>query len=550
MLATIAAKAHLEMGSLNGRFEMSEWTNGWRDRVWSHLDQNWDVLVIGGGITGAGILRQCRHAGLRAVLVEADDFASGTSSRSSKLVHGGLRYLKNLQIKVTLESVTEREYLLKQGRGLVNRLNFLYPRLKTDRMPGWVLLSGLIIYDLMARQWAHRSYDAEDVQRICPQLTAAGLLGGYRFYDAGTDDARLVVRLLREAAASGAAALNYARAESLLRSHAGQVCGAVVSDTSGEASRQAEIRARVVINATGVWGDRLRGELGQAPRLRPLRGSHVMIPFHRLPLTHAVMFLHPRDGRPVFAIPWEGAVVYGTTDVDHGPNLATDPAISASEKEYLLAGIQQIFPGQELTAADMMSAFAGLRPVVNTGKSDPSKESREHAIWDENGFVTVAGGKLTTFRVMARDAIKAAAKYLGPVSFDPRIPVLDPIPPDADARFGDSSLTAEQRLRLLARYGAQAVPTLCECSRDLEPIPGTACHWAELRRAARAEGVVHLDDLLLRRVRLGLLLPNGGQEQMPRIRALVQTELRWSDDRWQTEAGAYAKLWRESYCFE
>ncbi len=528
---------------------MTEWTQGWRDRVWSQLDQKWDVLVIGGGITGAGILRQCAHAGLRALLVEADDFAAGTSSRSSKLVHGGLRYLKSAQIKVTLESVTERENLLKQGRGLVNKLNFLYPRLATDHMPGWVFLAGLTVYDLMARQWAHRSYDADDVRALCPILTVPGLLGGYRFYDAATDDARLVLRVIRESVEGGAVALNYARVESLLRTKAGQVCGVVVSDTSGLVARQAEIQARVVISATGVWGDRLRGELGQSPRLRPLRGSHVLIPFDRLPLTRAVMFLHPKDGRPVFAIPWEGAVVYGTTDVDHGPNLTTDPAISSSEKEYLLSGIQQIFPGQELTAADIISAFAGLRPVVNTGKADPSKESREHAIWDENGLLTVSGGKLTTFRVMARDALKAAAKHIGRIAFDRKLPVLDPIPADGEALFGDSSLTPATRLRLLARYGASAVPVLAASAEDLQPIDGTDYIWAELRQAARAEGVVHLDDLLLRRVRLGLLSPHGGRDQMARIRGLVQSELGWDDARWEGEVDSYAKLWRESYCF-
>jgi glycerol-3-phosphate dehydrogenase len=202
-----------------------------------------------------------------------------------------------------------------------------------------------------------------------------------------------------------------------------------------------------------------------------------------------------------------------------------------------------------LTAADMMSAFAGLRPVVNTGKADPSKESREHAIWDESGLLTVSGGKLTTFRIMARDALKAAGKHLGHIAFDRKSPVLDPIPADADAQFGESSLSPAMRLRLLARYGAQAVPSLSASAAEAEPIVGTEYVWAELRQAARAEGVVHLDDLLLRRVRLGLLLPNGGQDQMSRIRVLVQAELGWDDARWQAEVESYATLWRESYCF-
>jgi len=526
-----------------------EWSKGWRDGVWAQLDREWDVLVIGGGITGAGILRQCVHAGLKVLLVEADDFASGTSSRTSKLVHGGLRYLKNAQIKVTLESVQEREYLLKQGRGLINRLGFLYACLPGDSMPGWVFGAGLTIYDIMARQWSHRSYDAEDLRELCPPLTIEGLRGGYRYFDANTDDARLVLRLLRESVAGGGLALNYARVETLTRTRDGQVCGAVLRDTSGGAERQAEVCARVVINATGAWADALRGQVGERPRLRPIRGSHLVISSTRLPLTRAVTFLHPSGGLPVFAVPWEGAVVFGTTDCDHGPDLVTDPTISGAEQEYLLSGLQHVFPALELTPADVVATYSGLRPVINTGKADPSKESREHAIWEENGLLTVSGGKLTTFRVMAREALKAVRRHLGKLPFDPETPVLDPLPPEADSLFGAARLTAAQRLRLLGRYGPAAASLFASAAADLEPIGGTQYLWAELRQAARSEGVVHLDDLLLRRVRLGLLVPNGGLDQIERIRTLVQPELGWDDDRWQAEVDSYRDLWCKSYRF-
>ena len=526
-----------------------EWTKGWRDRAWSQLGQEWDVLIIGGGITGAGILRQCVHAGLRALLVEADDFASGTSSRSSKLVHGGLRYLKNAQIRVTLESVQEREYLLKQGRGLVNRLGFLYACLPGDRMPGWVFGLGLTIYDIMARQWSHRSYDADDMRELCPPLTIPGLRGGYRYFDANTDDARLVLRLLRESVAGGGLALNYACVDSLICTRNGRVCGAVVYDTSGDSVRDQEVRARVVINATGAWADGLRGQVGEKPRLRPIRGSHLVFSCERLPLTRAVTFLHPSGGLPVFAVPWEGAVVFGTTDCDHGPDLLTDPAISGGEEEYLLSGLQHVFPSLDLTPSDVVATYSGLRPVIDTGKADPSRESREHAIWDENGLLTVSGGKLTTFRIMARDALKAVRRRLGTVPFDPDTPVLDALPPEADALFGPAKLNAAQRLRLLGRYGPAAAPLFSSAAEHLESICGTQYLWAELRQAARAEGVVHLDDLLLRRVRLGLLVPNGGLDQIVRIRSLVQPELGWDDARWQAEVEAYAQLWRASYRF-
>jgi glycerol-3-phosphate dehydrogenase len=526
-----------------------EWTRDWRDQVWSVLDQPWDLIVIGGGITGAGILRQAARANLRALLVEADDFASGTSSRSSKLVHGGLRYLKNAQVKITLESVREREYLLKQGRGLINRLGFLYACLEGDKMPGWVFGAGLAVYDLMAKQWSHRSYDSYDMRELCLPLTTPALRGGYRYFDAITDDARLVLRLLREAVADGAAlALNYARVDGLLRSQNGLVHGIVLCDTSGEKERQAEITAKVVINATGAWADTLRGEIQKKPRLRPLRGSHLVLPFQRLPLTRSISFLHPGDGRPVFALPWEGAVIFGTTDVDHGPDLQTDPPIGLAEAEYLLSGLQFVFPEQDLTCEDIICTYSGLRPVVDTGKANPSRESREHAIWDEDGLLTVSGGKLTTFRVMARDALKSVRRRLGHVPFDPDMPVLDPFPPETETSFAGSSLTPAQQLRLLARYGSQSARIFL-ADPNFESIPNTAYFWSELRQAARAEGVVHLDDLLLRRVRLGLLAPNGGLDLLPRIRGVVQPELGWEDDRWEREAGEYFKLWNSAYRF-
>lgn len=524
-----------------------EWTKGWRETAWNNLNQEWDILIIGGGITGAGILRQCARADLKTALFEAGDFASGTSSRSSKLVHGGMRYLKNAQVRVTMESVTEREYLLKQGRGLINRLGFLYPRLKGDHMPGWMFEAGLTIYDLMAHQWNHRSYDAEDMRELCPLLTTPALRGGYRFFDAQTDDARLVLRLIRESVAGGALAMNYARVDELLKTRDGKVCGVLVGDTSGTSEKKAEVHARVVINAAGAWSDGLRGKLGLAPRLRPLRGSHLVFQCSRLPLTRAVTFQHPRDGRPVFVLPWEGAVILGTTDVDQGQDLPSDPCISSLEAEYLLESLKFVFPGLELTPADVTATFSGIRPVVNTGKANPSKESREHVLWDENGLLTVSGGKLTTFRIMARDALKAIRCSLGNIPFDRDAPVLDPLPVEAEQTLVDSHLPAPQCLRLLGRYGSTGAHLICAGNVDLDPIPGSPYLWAELGQAARAEAVVHLDDLLLRRVRLGLILPGGGLEHLARIRRIVQPELGWDDRRWQSEKAAYVEVWKKAY---
>ncbi len=524
------------------------WKPGWRDQVWQDLQKPWDVVVVGGGITGVGVLREAARLGCRALLVEARDFAAGTSSRSSKLVHGGLRYLKNAQVKVTLESVHEREQLLRDGRGLINRLGFLYAIQKGDALPGWVFGAGLVIYDLLAGQWAHRKYDALDMRELCPPLSAPGLVGGYRYFDAQTDDARLVMRVLHAALGEGAFALNYTRAVGLLRSAAGQACGIQVADMTPEGGgRTAEIQARLVVNAAGPWSDALRSELGKPPRLRALRGSHLVLPAGRLPLTRAVSYLHPRDGRPVFVIPWEGVTLVGTTDVDQGNQLPIDPRPSQDELAYLLQMVTHLFPAQEIGPADIQAVFSGIRAVVNTGKANPSKESREHVIWNEDGLLTVSGGKLTTYRLMARAALNEARRLL------PALPA-----PHSSGRFlhGDvqaaqaalAALNPATALRLAGRYGEAALD-LFQAARppDLEYVPGTNCLWAELRWAARAEAVVHLDDLLLRRVRLGLLLPGGGLAELEQVRQVVQPELGWDDVRWAAEAGAYTRLWQQTY---
>jgi glycerol-3-phosphate dehydrogenase len=524
------------------------WKKGWRESAWSKLDQAFDLIIIGGGITGAGILRQATLAGQRALLVDKADFASGTSSRSSKLVHGGLRYLKTAQLKLTIESVREREYLLKQGRGLINQLGFLYAGLKGDKMPSWVFGLGLSAYDIMARQWLHRAYDDLDMRELCPPLTTPDLTGGYRYFDAQTDDARLVLRLLRESVEDGALALNYARVDEFLRTKDGKVRGVVLKDASGQSSRMTEVQSKVVINATGVWVDHMRHIIKRTRRMRPLRGSHLILPFERLPITRAVSFLHPKDGRPVFALPWEGVTLFGTTDVDHNSRLVTDPVISEGEFEYLLGALQRVFPSQELVAEDVITTFSGLRPVIDTGKVNPSKESREHAIWDEDGLITISGGKLTTFRLMARDALKVARKHLGEIQFDPKAPVLKELPEDAITLLTTDSFKPAQRLRLLARYGPDSTEILLSApSSEREKISMTPYLWAELRQAACCEGVVHLRDLLLRRVRLGLLLPDGGVNLLARIRLIVQDELGWDNARWNKEANDYVKVWRSSY---
>lgn len=520
------------------------WERGWRDAVWSQLAQEWDILIIGGGITGAGILREAARAGWSALLVEQRDFAWGTSSRSSKLVHGGLRYLASGQVRMTWASVREREQLLDSAPGLVEPLGFLMVAARGSKPGSFTYSAGLSLYDLMAGQWTHRYYQAEDFQLLAPHIRRDGLEGGFRYIDAQTDDARLVLRLLREAAADGGHALNYARADSLIL-EAGQVRGARITDTC-QGGRAAELRARVVINATGAWADGLRQQVDAPARIRPLRGSHLIVPAWRLPVAQAVAFSHPFDGRPVFALPWEDITLVGTTDLDHNQPLHTEPRISPDEVAYLMAAIAHQFPACSVTLDDVIATFAGVRPVIGTGKDDPSRESREHVLWQENGLLTVTGGKLTTFRATALQVLREARERIPDAELpEENTPAFSAVELSA---LPATDLSAAMRRRLLGRYGADAAALAAAAQPgELTAIPGTHTLWAELRWAARAEGVCHLDDLLLRRVRLGLVQPQGGAALLERVRAICQPELGWDDARWKTEEAAYRALWREHY---
>ena len=507
------------------------------------LAREWDILIVGGGITGAGILLEAARRGLKALLVEQRDFAWGTSSRSSKLVHGGLRYLKQGQFAMTRESVHERQALLMDAAGLVEPQGFAFGDY-AGRKPGRrQFMLGLAIYDVMAGRRARRYVDAADFSMLAPHVRREGLRGGMLYQDAKTDDARLVLRVLQEARRHGGVAVNYLGVDALLR-EAGTVVGASLHDALDGTA--AAVRARLVISATGAWADALRGQVGQAPKLRPLRGSHLLLPAWRLPLAQAVSLMHPRDGRPVFAYPWEGVTLVGTTDVDHAGGLDSEAAITRAELEYLLAALQWQFPALGLGEQDVLATFSGVRPVIDSGQLDPSKEAREHALWLENGLLTVAGGKLTTFRVIALDALRRAAPLLPGWQADVRpLPIFDATAPLAGKA---ALLDGEQRERLLGRHGA-AAQALCDAALDgeLTPIPGTQTLWAQLRWGARTEDVRHLDDLLLRRTRLGLQLAGGALAIMPRLRAICQAELGWDGARWDEELQRYLALWRRHY---
>lgn len=508
----------------------------------------WNIIVIGGGITGAGILLEASRRGLRVLLVEQRDFAWGTSSRSSKLVHGGLRYLKEGKLGLTRDSVRERQNLMAEATGLVDPQSFAFADYK-GRKPGrWVFQLGLMIYDWLAGQRYHSHYfSANEFLMLAPNIGRADLQGGLCYVDAKTDDARLVLRVLQEARSLGAVAINYLAAEKLLRAD-DQVNGAVngVQLRDATSGQTYAVHAQVVINATGAWADKLRQQQGAAPKLRPLRGSHLVLPAWRLPIAQAISLMHPQDGRPVFAFPWEGATLVGTTDIDHSGDMRVDATITPAEMRYLLAALTFQFPQLQLTQDDVIATYAGVRPVIDTGKAEPSKEGRDHAVWMEHGLLTVTGGKLTTFRLIALDALKHLA-HVWPALADPPQAGTTVLKPSATLS-AHGGLRTQQCVRLQGHYGAQAAEVVAAAHEgELHTIPGTHTLWVELRWAARHEAVVHLQDLLLRRTRLGLLLRGGGVDHLPRIRAICQPELGWEDARWESEQADYRALWQQHY---
>lgn len=528
---------------------MSTQTTGFnnRDAVWQslqHGEQDWDLVVVGGGIIGAGVLREAARRGLKTLLVEQRDFAWGTSSRSSKMVHGGLRYISHGDIRLTKDSLRERERLLREAPGLIERMGYHFT-LRKGQFPGRIPFSILLwLYDTLAGIKNHRYFNKASFASHYQGLNMDGVTGAMYYTDTVTDDARLVLRVLQEAINAGGVALNYSCAQSLVKRD-GQVAGVVLQDV--ESGVQVEVRCKAVINATGAWADRLRNEVNPEKRIRPLRGSHLVLSRHRLPVTDSLSLFHPVDKRPVFVFPWEGTTVVGTTDLDHREEVDQEASINQEELDYLLRIVHDMFPDHNITTDDIISTWSGVRPVIGSDSgTDPSKERRDHAVWVDNGLVTVSGGKLTTFRLIALDALNAAAPALGGLS------VQEP----SDAIFRVPALSAKQMdtpdkpwaQRMIGRYGEHARQLLQEASdAERQLIGDTQFCLAECRWAARHESVLHLDDLLLRRTRLGSLLEKGGEAVFPALESICREELNWDTARWQSEVARYREIWRKHY---
>lgn len=478
-------------------------------------EADWDLVILGGGITGAGLLLEASRLDLKVLLVEQRDFAWGTSSRSSKMVHGGLRYLAQGDFRLTRHSLLERERLIRDLPELVVRETYLFP-VRKGQWPGrWAMKAVLWLYDFLAGISDHRWLNRRRLLERVPGLRDDGLRGAMAYTDSLTDDARLVLRTLHEASEEGGRACNYLKA-GRIESDDEHFLVTVHDEAAGGDNHT--LRARRVINATGAWADRLSGA---EARVRPLRGSHLFIPRQRLPVDDCLTLLHPKDRRPVFIFPWQGTTCIGTTDLDHRQELDWEPRCSQQEVNYLLDLVNGQFPELRLTAGDIISTMAGVRPVIASGKGlDPSQERRDHAVWEHDGIITVSGGKLTTFRLIALDALKAAGL------------------------ISDSVHQREQRT---------SAPLFRE-----RKSPGGLGHplhaWPEGKALVnqvdwilQQEMVVHLDDLMLRRTRVGNLRPEGGRAELDSLEPVCRDRLGWDAQRWQDERERYLDIVRRYY---
>jgi glycerol-3-phosphate dehydrogenase len=517
----------------------------WRAHALAMAERPMDVVVIGGGITGCGIALDAAQRGLTTLLVEKGDIASGTSSRSSKLIHGGLRYLKQMQFRITRMACRERDRMLALAPHLVQPVECLYPAYHGDRTPGWQVDLGLWMYDrLTGRPEPHRQLTEDEIHDHAPGLTIRDLDRALSYGDAMADDARLTLAVAATAHAFGAGVLTWAEVEEAHRDASGRVDGLLARDL--ESGAVVSIRASVVVNACGVWTDAVRARLGlQGAHLKPSRGAHLILENSALPLAGAVTFPSPDDGRPVFVVPHPEGVLLGTTDRYHDGDL-DDPRPSRAETDYLLRAARAAFPDHDLGDDRILGANAGLRPILDTHADDPSEASREEAIWEERGVVSVAGGKLTTWRATAEDAVDEVLRHLPRTTVRRAAPCATDGTPLAGVAPRDLATRIQHVTRIetpvatgaARRLGNLAwhLPDLARSRRELQPMePFADLCRAEVRAHLRWGAVVHLEDLLLRRIRTGLWHPSNSLEFAAAVRPLAQQELGWDRRRWQAE---------------
>jgi glycerol-3-phosphate dehydrogenase len=526
--------------------------------------EHFDVVVIGGGITGAGVALDAASRGYSVALLERGDYAIGTSSRSSKMVHGGLRYLQNFDLGLVREALLERQLMVQLAPHLVYPTPFLVAALGEERRDRKLGL-GLNMYDVMATTrvgrsrrelrsskeedqdfyWSpdrHRTIDREEVLELVPALTARDPKDAYLFYDCQTDDVRLVLTVLGEAERFGAVSLNGAEVTEVTAAN-GRASG--VAFTELESGERIEVGADHVVNATGVWADEIRPEVVEeedVPRIAPSRGTHLLLDQADLPMGHAACIVPAGSGRMIFSLPWYGRTLVGTTDNDYDGDI-THPQPGEDDVGYLLEAVNGFF-GTSLTDSDLVGAYAGVRPLISSG--DPRKSvdiSRKAELYEtSSGMLTITGGKLTTWRRMAKQTVDRLVEREGREApcHTAEIPLgMEARPEDLQASDGVGEDSIEQ---LKFRYGhaARKVLALAREDRKLaQPIvPGRPDLLAEVAIAARHEQARDVADVLLRRTRLGILA--APQLRNPAaVRAVADvlgSELGWSRRRVKQEA--------------
>ncbi len=529
--------------------------------------QHFEVVVIGGGITGAGVALDAASRGYSVALLERGDYAVGTSSRSSKMVHGGLRYLQNFDLGLVREALLERQLMVQLAPHLVYPTPFLVASMGEERRDRKLGL-GLNMYDVMATSrvgrssrelrssksedeafsWSpdrHRTIDRDEVLELVPALAPRAPKDAYLFYDCQTDDVRLVLTILGEAERYGAVTQNGADEDEELTKDARASGVAVVEAESGE---RLEVGADHVVNATGVWADRIRPEVLEeedVPRIAPSRGTHILLDQADLPMGSAACIVPAGSGRMIFSLPWYGRTLIGTTDNDFEGDIA-HPRPGADDVDYLLTAVNEFF-GTSLTDSNLVGAYAGVRPLISSG--DPRKSvdiSRKAELYEtSSGMLTITGGKLTTWRRMAKQTVDRLVLREGreAACHTAEIPLGMPARPgDLEAPEGVGQEAVEQ---LAFRYGHAARRVLGLAREDpslARPIAaGRPDLLAEVVLAARHEQARSVADVLLRRTRLGILAApalRGAADVRP-VAELLGAELGWDERRVEREAEAW-----------
>jgi glycerol-3-phosphate dehydrogenase len=537
-----------------------------RREHWTALaGETWDLLVVGGGITGAGIARDAAGRGLRVALVDSGDIGRGTSSRSSRLVHGGIRYLETGDLRLVFEASAERRRLLSLAPHLVHPQEFLFPVFRGGPVDFRKLQAGMWLYDLLSlfrNIRPHRMLGRAAVAEAEPGLRRDTVRGAALYYDAAVDDARLTLANARGAHESGAAVVSYGEVFEFIEED-GAMRGARVRDRLTGAT--VEVRARVVVNAAGPWSDAVRrlADPSAQPRLRPTKGVHIMVPHARLANRHAITFPSPVDGRVMFVLPWGDFSYVGTTDTDFEGDPA-DVAATDDDVRYLLDSANGIFPDAKLTAADVVSTWAGIRPLLAPATKGSglaaSATSREHEIWrDPSGLLNIAGGKLTTYRVMAKQATDAAARILRAEGVTVSSWSLTADLPLPGAPLGDYA-AFEARIRReaaelgmgddvglhLARARGEDADALLEevradSSLGARLVEGRHYIWAEVPHSVRAEMAITLSDVLIRRLHLFYEAEDGGLSVAPAVAEMMATQpgIRWDAAEVARQVDAY-----------